>query len=188
MSRKTIIIAGICGLILLVILAWLFMESSKPLPGQKMADLGREHVEIGKEVEYNSNPPTSGPHYPDWVRAGVYDEIKDDRNLVHSLEHGYIVMYYKCGPDTKEATDSAKLNNQCKERKEQLVQVYNNKGQRKLIIVPRVNLNTNFAITAWDYLDKFNPSTGSGLSVSEMERIERFIDAHRDQGPEKTME
>mgnify|MGYP001569013831 CR=1 FL=1 len=180
MSRKTIIIAGICGLILLVILAWLFIESTKPLPGEKQADDGRGHIAVGTEVKYKTNPPTSGQHYEDWTRAGIYDEPKDDRNLVHSLEHGYIVMYYKCGLDTKEATDSARLNNQCKERKEQLAQVYNNKGQRKLIMVPRVNLDTNFAITAWDYLDKFNDFDKS--------RVEKFIDTHRNQGPEKTME
>lgn len=182
MSRKTIIIAGICGLILLVILAWLFMESSKPLPGMKVADEGRGHVAIGTEVKYHTNPPTSGQHYEDWVRAGVYDKQKNDRNLVHSLEHGYVIMWYSCPQDQikLEASESAKADNQCNQKKNQLGQIYNNKGKKKLIVVPRINLDTNFALTAWDYLDKFNDFDAN--------RIEKFIDAHLDQGPEKTME
>lgn len=180
-------------------LAWLFIESSKPLPGQKLADLGRGHVPIGTAVEYNSNPPTSGKHYEDWVRAGVYEDPKDDRNLVHSLEHGYIIMSYKCSEGLgktptagaeQSASESGILDDrnsgtpsnseECKARKEQLTSIYEKKGQRKLIVVPRENLDTNFALTAWTYVDKFDEFDGS--------RIEKFIDAHRDMGPERTME
>ena len=94
--NKTWIIVG--GIVLLFIgfLAWLFIASSKPLPGEKIADLGRGHIPLGEVVDYNSNPPTSGKHYEDWIRAGVYETSKDDRNLVHSLEHGYIIMSYNC--------------------------------------------------------------------------------------------
>ena len=93
--------------VLIIFLAWLFIESSKPLPGEKIKDLGRGHVPIGENVEYNSTPPTSGKHYEEWIKQGVYDEEKDDRNLVHSLEHGYIIMHYKCERKDSEATSSA---------------------------------------------------------------------------------
>lgn len=195
MNNRTLII-GLLILAMVGLLGWLFVASSKPLPGQRVEDLGREHVTIGTEVEYNSNPPTSGNHYSDWVRAGVYSEPKDDRNLVHSLEHGYVIMHYRCldksetaqmteesGVSTEQslATSSAsKLPEDCKTRQDQLAQVYEKKGKRKLIVVPRENLDTNFALTAWTYIDKFDDFDYS--------RIEKFIDAHRDQGPEKTME
>lgn len=168
-------------------LGWLFWASSKPLPGVKIADLGREHVPLGTVVEYNSNPPTSGKHYADWVRAGVYDNPRDDRNLVHSLEHGYVILSYKCNSPSgarseklEEATGGGEVDEECNQRKEQLSQIYNKKGKRKLIIVPRPNLETNFTLTAWTYLDKFDEFYGM--------RIEKFIDAHRDNGPERTME
>lgn len=197
MNKKFIII-GIIGSLFIGFLAWLFIESSKPLPGQKIDDLGRGHVQIGEKVEYNSNPPTSGKHYEEWIKAGIYDEPKDDRNLVHSLEHGYIVMSYKCKLESSgnlsasletgsqessksaEATGSAQMDGDCEERMNQFVQVYEKKGKRKLIVVPRFNLDTNFALTAWAYLDKFDQFDES--------RIEKFIDAHLDMGPEKTME
>ena len=174
--KKKFIIGGIVVFLLGVFLVWLFVESSKPLPGQKMADLGRKHVPFGEKVEYNSNPPTSGPHDEDWIRTGVYEREKDDRNLIHSLEHGYVIMSYKC----LEATGSASLNEGCKVKKDQLAKIYEKKGKKKLIVVPRENLETNFALTAWTYLDKFDEF--------DQTRIEKFIDAHRDQGPERTME
>lgn len=179
MSRKWIVISLIVALFI-AFLIWLFIASSKPLPGEKFPDEGRDHVEAGKEVSYKTNPPTSGKHYADWIRAGVYSEPKDDRNLVHSLEHGYIIMHYKCQISNKEATESAQVSKGCEERKGQLEEVYNKKGKRKLIIIPRENLETNFALTAWIYLEKFDSF--------EEGRIEKFIDAYRDMGPERTME
>lgn len=193
---KKWIIIGIVILLFIAFLSWLFIESSKPLPGTKIDDLGRGHVPIGEAVEYNSNPPTSGKHYEDWIRAGVYTETKDDRNLVHSLEHGYIIMSYKCSEElgkTQSASESgipdnrnfgtpsaSEFSEECKARKEQLVSVYEKKGKRKLIVVPRPKLDTNFALTAWNYLDKFDDF--------DKIRIEKFIDAHLNMGPEKTME
>ncbi|TSC88077.1 MAG: hypothetical protein G01um10147_308 [Microgenomates group bacterium Gr01-1014_7] len=198
MSKKWIIISVITALFI-AFLAWLFIESSKPLPGEKIADLGRGHVPAGTKVEYNSNPPTSGKHYEEWIRAGVYSEPKDDRNLVHSLEHGYVILSVKCNPSTalgtsvkseklEEATASGeatgsgefKADDECRNRLEQLSRIYEKKGKRKLIVVPRENLETDFALTAWQFLDKFDQFDAG--------RIEKFIDAHLNQGPEKTME
>lgn len=171
----------------LAFLIWLFIESSKPLPGTKVADLGRGHVPVGEQVDYNSNPPTSGKHYDDWIRSGVYAESRDDRNLVHSLEHGYVIMHYKCseqlGKTQSEATGSpspSEFSEICRTRRDELAKIYEKKGKTKLIVVARPNLDTNFALTAWTYLDKFDNFDRS--------RIERFIDAHLNQGPEKTME
>lgn len=192
MDKKWIIGGVIIILIVISFLVWLFVESSKPLPGTKIADLGRGHVQIGTQVDYNSNPPTTGKHYEDWIRAGVYDEEKDDRNLVHSLEHGYVIMHYRCNlgnqstqaeaSKSAEASFSGQLDTKeaCDERKNQLAKIYESKGKHKLIVVPRPNLDTNFALTAWTYLDKFNDFDAS--------RIEKFIDTHLDMGPEHTME
>lgn len=192
-SSKVIIII-IVIIFIIAFLAWLFIESSKPLPGTKIADLGRGHVPIDEKVDYNSNPPTSGKHFAEWIRAGIYDEPKDDRNLVHSLEHGYVIMHYKCKLEPRllipeivgEATPasvaspSADTKQACQDRKDKLSQIYEKKGKRKLIVVLRPNLDTNFALTTWTYLDKFDEFDAG--------RIEKFIDAHLNMGPEKTME
>lgn len=205
--NKTWIIIGVIVLLLIAFLAWLFMASSKPLPGEKIADLGRGHVQIGTVVDYNSNPPTSGKHYEDWIRSGVYETSKDDRNLVHSLEHGYVIMSYNCdklvtsnwslvtsayahgleeeATESAEATTSAQLPNsftsaECHKLVDQLIAIYEKKGKIRLIVIPRPNLDAKIALTAWNYIDKLNDF--------DEERITKFIDAHLNMGPEKTME
>src|ERR1700754_107993 len=107
MDKKYLFI-GLGGLIVAGFLAWLFIESSRPLPGKQFAydcssdmdfsqigdlngvDKCRVHIPLGAQVTYGSNPPVFGPHYPEWTKAGVYSTVNDDRNLVHSLEHGYV--------------------------------------------------------------------------------------------------
>lgn len=91
---------------------WVWKQLSKPLAGQAVPDMGRQHVADISNVAYNSNPPTSGPHFALWAKPGVYDRVVSDGYLIHSLEHGYVVISYDCNGDitsvTGEATDSAK--------------------------------------------------------------------------------
>ena len=49
------------------------------------------HIPIGASVVYNSNPPSSGPHYPVWANFQEFAVPVDDRYLVHSMEHGAVL-------------------------------------------------------------------------------------------------
>lgn len=199
------------GLVIFVLAggAWMVRYVTTPSPGQTVEDQGREHVtpeEVAK-FSHNSNPPTSGPHLPTWVRAGIYNEPQSEGELIHSLEHGYIIIHYNCkvhfssvifskvyaheeeeeasaGADLRDpfiATGSAITNtNACKELQQQLSDLVKRRKLWKLIVVPRPQLDTTIAVTAWDHIDKFDQF--------DRERIERFIDYYRDHGPEKTME
>jgi hypothetical protein len=60
------------------------------------AILASPHVPAGSEVTYNSNPPSSGPHYPVWANFQEFSSVVPDGNLVHSLEHGAVALYYDC--------------------------------------------------------------------------------------------
>ncbi|MBD2449999.1 DUF3105 domain-containing protein [Nostoc sp. FACHB-152] len=67
------------------------------LPGFRFPDLGQQHVEVGTSVTYNSNnsnPPTSGPHYPYPAAWGIYVYPPADEFLVHNLEHGGVIISY----------------------------------------------------------------------------------------------
>lgn len=75
---------------------WVYRQVTKELPGSAISDLGREHLTDISSIEYNSNPPTSGSHFPIWATRGVYDKVLSDGYLIHSLEHGYIVISYNC--------------------------------------------------------------------------------------------
>lgn len=186
---------------------WLYRGATRPLPGQEVVDLGRKHVSDGTEVEYNSNPPTSGPHYTEWTRAGIYDKLVSDGHLIHSLEHGYVIISYNClvpvasrwspvtniyaheeeiTESTEEATESTELEDsgwesqECKNSLAKLTGIYEKKGKRKLIVIPRPNLDTRIALTAWTRIDKFDDF--------DEDRIVIFIDALRNRGPEQTAE
>jgi hypothetical protein len=57
---------------------------------------GREHEQPGDPpTKYNTNPPTSGKHYPTPANWGYFkDQIPDDV-LVHNLEHGGVWISYR---------------------------------------------------------------------------------------------
>jgi hypothetical protein len=81
---------------LILFAVWMYKSLDKPQPGQEVADLGREHTDDIAGLEYNSMPPTSGTHFPIWAKGGVYDRIISDGYLIHSLEHGYVIISYNC--------------------------------------------------------------------------------------------
>ena len=54
----------------------------------------RNHVTEPQAVEYNSIPPTSGNHWPQWSRCGFFEDGLPDERIVHNLEHGNIVVSY----------------------------------------------------------------------------------------------
>ncbi len=63
-------------------------------------DEGSNHVEKTlKASDYKTNPPTSGDHNATPAQDGVYapDNEPEIQNLVHTLEHGRIILMYKKG-------------------------------------------------------------------------------------------
>jgi hypothetical protein len=56
---------------------------------------------VETKVKWNSDPPTSGPHYGQWALWGAYDRPVPLTMSTHNLEHGGIVMHY--GPDVPQA-------------------------------------------------------------------------------------
>lgn len=54
------------------------------------------HVDIGTVIQYSSNPPSSGPHYPIWAGWQEYLTPVPRPFWVHSLEHGAVVLLYNC--------------------------------------------------------------------------------------------
>lgn len=54
------------------------------------------HVPIGSSIEWDSNPPSSGPHYPIWAAYQAYTSPVPRGYYVHDEEHGGIVLLYQC--------------------------------------------------------------------------------------------
>jgi len=155
------------GATLIAVGTWMVVDA-RAETGRRMPDEGQQHVPEGTPVTYGHSPPTSGPHWPRWARWDVYAREVPPEIWVHNLEHGGIVILYRC--DTP-----------CPDLIQQLGEVYrtfpkSKHGHVKLLITPYRNLRTRLAILAWTWLDE--------LDEFDRERLVRFYQAHVDRGPE----
>ena len=115
------------------------------LPGQHIRSLGNAHIGEGATPRYNSNPPTSGPHLPYTAGWSAYTEVQPDPLLVHNLEDAGVILWYKSGTPQENAAQVKKLET-----------AYDARRYRRVIIAPRANLDTQYALTAWGRLETFN--------------------------------
>jgi len=145
------------------------MEANRPANGlgTPMPDEGNTHVADGTVITYKNYPPSSGTHYSTPAQAGFYDTPQQEGNFVHSLEHGYVVLYYK--PDLPDATKQ-----QLKDLMTKLPMSKYNKV--KMVIVPYTNMTTPLAIAAWDRL--------LPMSDYNFDVIQTFYQQYVDRGPE----
>lgn len=169
-NRKKIMWVAIAAVILAALIGgsiWYSKWSSQNLPGVAYPDQGREHIKPEQEhLVYNSNPPTSGPHFELPAKWGIYKEELPDETLIHNLEHGGIWISYQ--PDIEE------------ELRKKLEHFYDKWGA-KIIVTPRAKNDTDVALAAWMRLETFSAGDYSD------ERVEQFIKAFRNKGPELIM-
>jgi hypothetical protein len=69
------------------------------------AQEARHITEPDEDFEYNSDPPSSGPHHPTQPPFDIYDEPVEQYRLLHNLEHGGVVIQY--GDDVPNETVNA---------------------------------------------------------------------------------
>jgi hypothetical protein len=86
--------------------------SATQLLGYVQQDLGREHVAVGSFVKYALCPPASGNHYNATgegpINPGLYgpEDQAVPEGWVHNLEHGALVLLYRCTSSDTACTDS----------------------------------------------------------------------------------
>ena len=214
-------------LTLIAVIYWFYGMLTRPLPGEDVSEQGRDHTQDIAGITYNSNPPTSGTHFPVWAKPGVYDRLMSDGYLIHSLEHGYVVISYDCSKlevssfslvstafahdePVKESTDSGQFlmhmrvqpqgdmswftpenppevelelpesfnSDSCKSLVSQLSEFA--KVAERVIVAPRVGMETEIALTAWRRILK--------LDEVDDQRITEFIKTFHNRGPELTEE
>ncbi len=124
---------------------------------------GRTHMPPGSRITYGTNPPTSGPHFQTWVDPGFYETAKGRSNLVHSLEHGMIVVFYDQPGGQELETLRAWTG------------LFNGPWSG-IVSVRKTGLGKKLIFTAWRRiltLDRFDAPAAAA-----------FIDAYRGRGPE----
>ena len=64
------------------------------------------HVPIGSSIEWSTNPPATGMHYPVWARWDHHYPSLDRGYWIHNAEHGGIVLLYRCPEGCPDVIDS----------------------------------------------------------------------------------
>jgi hypothetical protein len=138
--------------------------------GRQMPDEGQEHIPNGTPGAYKAPyPPTSGQHWGStWAEWEMYDDPMPPEVFVHNLEHGGIVLLYRC--DTR-----------CPQTVADLRDLYRTfprgkHGKVKMVVAPDAKIRSAIAILAWTWIDE--------LPTLDRERLLRFYKAHVDRGPE----
>jgi hypothetical protein len=151
-----------------VLALWGWSEWAKPsreLPGLKtFAEEGRDHVADGSVITYKTDPPTSGPHYPVPTNPGFYTDPQPAGALVHSLEHGNIVIYYN------PSTTPAAVIDQLKEYASKYTGTWDG-----VVVTPRQQ-EEQVVLTAWRNM--------LPLQTWDSRVADKFIDKFRGRGPE----
>lgn len=128
--------------------------------GQEFPSEGSTHVPVGTKVEYKTNPPTSGNHYPEPANWGVYQQTLQDEQVVHNLEHGGIWISYKdIDDDTK-----AKLEDIAR------------KNSGSVLLEPRPANDAKIAIASW--------TRSITMDTFDRAKIEEFITHNKNKSPE----
>ena len=129
-----------------------------------------QHTDDPDEViEYESEPPSIGAHYQEWPEDDIYEEAPPLTHVVHTLEHGRILVWLS--PDLPE------------EQRAQFKALYD-EDPYHVIMLPREELQEPFAVTAW-----VGASTGHTLRCQDVndntwDAIRAFKEKYRDRAPE----
>jgi hypothetical protein len=134
----------------------------------------RDHIaDIQQRVHYDTNPPTSGKHFQVPAQDGIYEQAPPDTTVVHSMEHGRVVIWLRPNlPASARAGLRALVED----------------DSYQMLLVPRSKMPFAVAATAWNASPGPEgtgrllgcPSFNSGV----YDALRDFRDQNRGRGPE----
>ena len=186
--RTNLITIGIAAVVIIaVVLAITSERESTEAPVGVAADqadcdtveefeaLEGQHIREGSPHEdYNSDPPTSGPHYEIPADPAFYSSAVEPERVVHNMEHGQIVLWY-----SPELTD---------EEKEQVEEIVNDEPAAT-VATPYDGLEDGTAIVMSAWLageSEDDPAQGVLQSCGEVsqEAVNDFRREYQGRSPE----
>ena len=128
---------------------------------------------LDEKVTYKTNPPSTGRHYFQPGNDGAYGVAPPDEVMVHNLEHGRVIVWFKPGMPESQRADLKALFDE---------------DPYQMVMVPRRDMPYTVAASAWNR-DPVPGGTGRLLVCDEMnpktfDAIRTFRDEHRSNGPE----
>jgi hypothetical protein len=159
--------------------------AAAPLPGEtecrvviteNLPSFGANHEPVCTPLTYQTNPPSSGDHWPIWAEFRSYTLPVPRQMYVHNLEHGAVVMAYSCGADCpeaplafEEAADTFGVDPLCAAKP-------NGAERSRVIITPDPLLDEPIGIAAWR-------ATYAATCI-DPPSILAFLEEHYAKGPE----
>lgn len=173
---STLIWSGV-AIAVVALFGFLIWDAVQPAAGESVPIMANSeaHVPEGQDPgPFNSDPPTSGPHYAGEFDAGFYEEPSSETRvpypegyLGHNLEHGYVIYWYNCG-----LLDES----ECTELKDQIKTSMADNGRTKLIAFPRASLVVPVVMTSWGQMQRFN--------TFDEDQARKFVSTNRNHAPE----
>jgi len=131
------------------------------------------HVPTCSELTLLDDPPSSGDHYPVWASYGVHEAPIPWGFLIHSMEHGGIVMAYRCEGACPEIT-GAFSTLVAEHGSDPLCRL--EASPARFVVVPDPTLEWPVALVAWEH-------TYVATCV-DLPSMRAFVEAHYDHAPE----
>lgn len=161
-SAKHLVTFLVIAILFLVTGVWYFGRAPEPENNEvRIPIMESEHTANTDNVTYNSNPPTSGPHFTDWHKEWKFYETElPTGGLIHNMEHGGVVIFYK--PDLPQETKG-------------LLRELTEKND-KMIASANADIPASIALAAWGVYEYFDDFDEIGM--------EAFYKRNRNRGPE----
>jgi hypothetical protein len=161
-DQNMLLIGGGAFFVLLIaFVIFLNVRSQQPVAGEDaVTSQGNFHIDKGSPspIEYNTTPPTSGPHYGDLAAWNIYSKPERYEQLIHNMEDGGVLVYYQCPDGCPEIVDKLTA----------IVDPYIKAG-RHVLMVPndpkwtignsqplQKDMGAKIALTAWTRILKMN--------------------------------
>lgn len=128
-----------------------------------------------RSPKWNTDPPTSGPHYGETIVYGAYSEPLQIGRLVHNLEHGAVYILY---------------GNVVAASTVQRLRAFYNDHTRGTILAPYPRLGNKITLGAWFArgLDEAKSDRGSGVLATcpafDEKAFDAFFSEFQFKGPE----
>jgi hypothetical protein len=166
--RRRLLRAAIAGLLAAAV-GWFLIVQLAPEPtpdaidGHNVIDFDETGVNehVSGPVDYESTPPTHGPHASAPAACGVHSEPIPDENMVHSLEHGAVGLLYE---PSVAIGDVRAL--------EDIARSYSG----RVFSAPYPDMPTPIAVTSWGEMMR--------LDSLDAAAVREYIETFRGRGPE----
>ncbi len=136
---------------------------------QSWNDEGHAHADVDADVTYCTKPPSSGAHFGIWASFRTYDHPIPWGYLVHSMEHGAVVIAYQCASGSCPSI-AAPLQAIIDARPVDPLCDVDAGVRRRVILVPDPTLDVPIAAAAWTWTYRASCIDAASLGA--------FIDAH----------